>query len=94
MPRINPRERGGRHSRDSMSDFELRKRRRGRFADIKFGKIDYKDERLLRKFITENGKIIPRRVTGVSAKTQRKLSRAIKRARIMALLPFVEEAYK
>ena len=74
--------------------FDKKTRKSGRFADIKLDKIDYKDERLLRKFITERGKIIPRRVTGVSAKTQRRLSRAIKRARIMALLPFVEEAFK
>lgn len=74
--------------------FDNRRKRRGRFADIKLGIIDYKDDKLLRKFITENGKIIPRRVTGVSAKTQRKLCRAIKRARMMALLPFVEEAYR
>jgi small subunit ribosomal protein S18 len=74
--------------------FDKKARKSGRFADIKLDKIDYKDERLLRKFITERGKIIPRRVTGVSAKTQRRLSRAIKRARIMALLPFVEETFK
>ncbi|NIP43203.1 MAG: 30S ribosomal protein S18 [candidate division Zixibacteria bacterium] len=74
--------------------FDKKTRKSGRFADIKLDKIDYKDERLLRKFVTERGKIIPRRVTGVSAKTQRRLSRAIKRARIMALLPFVEETFK
>jgi small subunit ribosomal protein S18 len=77
-----------------MMEFDVRKRRKGRFADIKVDLIDYKDERLLRKFLTENGKMIPRRITGVSAKTQRRLTRAVKRARIMALLPFVEEAYK
>jgi small subunit ribosomal protein S18 len=75
-------------------EFDVRRRRKGRFADIKIDKVDYKDERLLRKFMSENGKIIPRRITGVSAKAQRKLTRAIKRARIMAILPFVEEAYK
>ncbi len=75
-------------------DFGGRRRRAGRFADLKLDKIDYKDERLLRKFTTENGKLIPRRITGVSAKTQRKITRAVKRARLMALLPFVEEAYK
>jgi len=53
--------------------------------------IDYKDVDLLRKFISERGKILPRRVTGTSAKYQRKLTRAIKRARQMALLPFVAE---
>lgn len=51
--------------------------------------IDYKDVDLLRKFISERGKILPRRVTGTSAKYQRKLTVAIKRARQMALLPYV-----
>ncbi|AEN98500.1 30S ribosomal protein S18 [Fructilactobacillus sanfranciscensis TMW 1.1304] len=53
--------------------------------------IDYKDTDLLKRFISERGKILPRRVTGTSAKNQRKLTSAIKRARIMALLPFVVE---
>ena len=53
--------------------------------------IDYKDTDLLRRFISERGKILPRRVTGTSAKNQRKLTTAIKRARIMGLLPFVAE---
>ncbi|ARD48378.1 30S ribosomal protein S18 [Sporosarcina sp. P37] len=53
--------------------------------------IDYKDVDLLKKFISERGKMLPRRVTGTSAKYQRKLTIAIKRARIMALLPFVQE---
>jgi small subunit ribosomal protein S18 len=51
--------------------------------------IDYKDIDLLRKFISEQGKILPRRVTGLTAKQQRQLTQAIKRARILALLPFV-----
>lgn len=50
--------------------------------------IDYKDANKLRKFITEKGKILPRRQTGVCSKHQRELALAIKRARIMALLPF------
>ncbi|GGG28409.1 30S ribosomal protein S18 [Lysinibacillus alkalisoli] len=53
--------------------------------------IDYKDVDLLKKFISERGKILPRRVTGTSAKYQRKLTSAIKMSRIMALLPFVAE---
>jgi small subunit ribosomal protein S18 len=51
--------------------------------------IDYKDVDLLRKFITERGKILPRRITGLTAKQQRDLTTAIKRARIIALLPYV-----
>lgn len=51
--------------------------------------IDFKDTELLKKFISERGKILPRRVTGTSAKYQRMLTTAIKRARHMALLPYV-----
>lgn len=53
--------------------------------------IDYKDVDLLRKFITERGKILPRRITGLTAKQQRDLTTAIKRARILALLPFISQ---
>lgn len=74
--------------------FDRKMRKSGRFADLKLDRIDYKDERLLRKFTTERGKIIPRRVSGVSAKNQRRIKSAIKRARYMAILPFVEETFK
>ena len=53
--------------------------------------IDYKDIETLFQFITERGKILPRRITGVSHNNQKKLTQAIKRARHMALLPFVAE---
>ena len=70
--------------------------RRGRkkvcyFTANKIEHIDFKDVDLLKRFITERGKILPRRITGTSAKYQRKLAIAIKRARHMALLPFVKE---
>lgn len=52
-------------------------------------KVDYKDVATLRKYISERGKILPRRITGTCAKHQRKIAQAIKRARILALLPFV-----
>lgn len=51
--------------------------------------IDYKDIKTLQRFISERGKIVPSRITAVSAKKQRELSRAIKRARNLALLPFI-----
>lgn len=54
-------------------------------------KIDYKDIRLLSKFVTERGKIIPARISATCAKHQRKLSKAIHRARFLALMPFVSE---
>jgi small subunit ribosomal protein S18 len=53
--------------------------------------IDYKDVDLLRRFVSERGKILPRRVTGTSAKYQRQLTTAIKRSRQMALLPYTTE---
>jgi small subunit ribosomal protein S18 len=52
-------------------------------------KIDYKDIDLLKLFITDQGKILPRRATGVTVQQQRKLAKAIKRARILSLFPFV-----
>ena len=54
-------------------------------------KIDYKDGKLLQRFISERGKIVPSRITAVSTKKQRLLANAIKRARFMALLPYVVE---
>ncbi len=61
------------------------------FTVNKITHIDYKDTDLLRKFISERGKILPRRVTGTSAKYQRMLTIAIKRARTIALLPYTTE---
>jgi small subunit ribosomal protein S18 len=51
--------------------------------------VDYKDVRMLKKFVSERGKIIPRRISGTTAKGQRQLAQAIKRARYLALLPYV-----
>lgn len=56
--------------------------------------MDYKDERRLRRFMTDRGKITPRRITGTCARHQRILAAAIKRARIIALVPFVREYYR
>lgn len=53
--------------------------------------IDYKDIELLRKFITERGKLLPRRITGLTSKQQRDLTEAVKRARLVALLPFINK---
>jgi small subunit ribosomal protein S18 len=58
------------------------------FCVTSIGSIDYKDAQTLRKFISSYAKILPRRKTGVCAKHQRKLAKAIKQARFMALLPF------
>ncbi len=70
-------------------EFRSRKRKRCPFVSSGFKDIDYKDINNLSKFITDRGKILPRRITGVSAYFQKRLATAIKRARHMALLPFV-----
>ncbi len=61
-------------------------------GDIEY--IDYKDTDLLLRFVNEQGKILPRRITGITAKQQRQLTRAIKRARHMALIPFVSDTVR
>ncbi|GFN22900.1 MAG: 30S ribosomal protein S18 [Thermoanaerobacteraceae bacterium] len=73
-----------------------RDRKRGRkrvcsFCVDKIDYIDYKDVNRLRKYMSERGKIIPRRISGNCARHQRQLTRAIKRARMVALLPFTAE---
>ncbi len=74
------------------TDPKMRKKKRCPFQAADFKDIDYKDIDTLSKFITERGKILPRRITGVSAYFQRRLAKAIKRARHVALLPFVAES--
>lgn len=59
------------------------------FSGPKAPKIDFKDVKLLSRFVSERGKIVPRRITAVSTKKQRELAQAIKRARNIALLPFI-----
>ncbi len=73
--------------------FNKRRKRKKvcRFCEDKVTHIDYKDTKKLTRYLTERGKILPRRVTGTCAKHQRALTSAIKRARIVALLPFVKE---
>ncbi len=76
-----------------------KKRRQGKQKVCYFSKtgmvaVDYKDSEFLRRFITERGKIAPRRNTGTTGKYQRLLAIAIKRARHLALLPYVKEYYR
>jgi small subunit ribosomal protein S18 len=66
-----------------------RRRKTCPFSGSAAPKIDYKDVRLLGRYISERGKIVPSRITAVSAKKQRELARAIKRARFLGLLPYV-----
>ncbi len=67
----------------------FRRRKSCPFSGPNAPTIDYKDVRLLQRFISERGKIVPSRITAVSAKKQRELARAIKRARYLGLLPYV-----
>jgi small subunit ribosomal protein S18 len=79
------------------SDFPFESRgkrrtpRRCPFMAAGWKKIDYKDIDTLKRFITERGKILPRRITGISAHFQRQLGKAVKEARYIGLLPFVAE---
>ena len=66
-----------------------RRRKTCPFSGDKAPKIDYKDVRLLQRFISERGKIVPSRITAVSTKRQRELAQAIKRARFLGLLPYL-----
>ena len=92
MNREQPRrDRRGQNSKDNT---QLRKKRNCRFCEGDEQYIDYKDEKKLHRFVTEQGKIIPKRITGTCAKHQRQLVQAIKRARHLALLPFVSETIR
>jgi small subunit ribosomal protein S18 len=67
----------------------FRRRKSCPFSGDNAPKIDYKDVKLLQRFVSERGKIVPSRITAVSAKKQRELAQAIKRARFLGLLPYV-----
>lgn len=71
--------------------FRKRRKRRCYFTENKIKYIDFKDFELLKRFISDRGKILPRRVTGTKSNYQAELAVAIKRARHMALLPFIKE---
>lgn len=73
---------------------EKRQKKYCRFKKMGIKYIDYKDADFLKKFLNEQGKMLPRRITGNSLKFQRKVSDAIKRARQMALLPYVTDLMK
>jgi small subunit ribosomal protein S18 len=73
---------------------EVRKKKYCRFKKAGIKYVDYKDPEFLKKFLNEQGKILPRRLTGTSLKFQRKVSQAIKRARSLALLPYVTDLLK
>lgn len=69
----------------------MRRKKVCQFCADKTAEIDYKDVELLKKYVTERGKILPKRITGTCAIHQREITKAIKRARIVALLPYTAE---
>ena len=73
---------------------QFRRRKFCRFTAEKTVEIDYKDIEMLKGYITESGKIVPSRITGTSARYQRQLSAAIKRARFLSLLPYTDQHFK
>ena len=73
---------------------EVRKKKYGRFKKPGIKYVDYKDAEFLKKFLNEQAKILPRRLTGTSLKFQRKVAQAVKRARHLALLPYVTDLLK
>ncbi|WP_416438254.1 30S ribosomal protein S18 [Phnomibacter sp. MR] len=73
---------------------EKRQKKYCRFKKMGIRYVDYKDAEFLKKFLNEQGKMLPRRITGNSLKFQRKVSDAIKRARQMSLLPYVTDLMK
>ncbi|MAX79634.1 MAG: 30S ribosomal protein S18 [Crocinitomicaceae bacterium] len=75
-------------------NIEVKKEKYCRFRKAGIKYIDYKDSKFLLKFVNEQGKILPRRVTGTSVKYQRKVARAVKRARHLAILPYVGDMLK
>lgn len=73
---------------------EVKKKKYCRFKKNRIRYIDYKDPEFLKKFLNEQGKILPRRLTGTSLKYQRKVAQAVKRARHLSLLPYVVDMFK
>ena len=73
---------------------EVRQKKYCRFKKMGIKYIDYKDPEFLKKFVNEQGKLLPRRITGNSMKFQRKVAQAVKKARQMAILPFVTDLLK
>ena len=73
---------------------DVKKKKYCRFKKNRIKFIDYKDPEFLKKFLNEQGKILPRRITGTSLKYQRKVAQAVKRARHLSLLPYVVDMFK
>ena len=88
-PRGGPSRGGSGESRGRRQPSFSRRRKSCPFAGSNAPKLDYKDPKLLSRFTSERGKIVPSRITAVSAKKQRELAKAIKKARFLALIPYL-----
>lgn len=73
---------------------DIKKKKYCRFKKAGIKYVDYKDAEFLKKFLNEQGKLLPRRLTGTSQKYQKKVATAVKRARHLAMLPFVTDMFK
>ena len=73
---------------------DVKKKKYCRFKKLGIKYVDYKDGEFLKKFLNEQGKLLPRRITGTSLKFQRRVAQAVKRARHLALLPYVTDLMK
>ncbi len=82
---------GGPPRKGGKKKFFVRRKRVCKFTVEKIGYIDFKDVKILSQFVPERAKILPRRISGTSAFYQRKLARAIKRARYLGMLPYVAD---
>ena len=89
MARVSDKQKDDKNKRSSRNNL-FKRRKFCRFTVDKIKEVDYKDVNILKEFITENGKLIPARITGTKTHYQRQLSTAIKRARYLALLPYTD----
>ena len=93
-PRSNGRNASGSNGNSAFGKNQEQRKKYCRFKKSGIKYIDYKDPNFLLKFVNEQGKLLPRRLTGTSAKFQRKVGQAVKRARHLALLSYVADALK
>jgi small subunit ribosomal protein S18 len=95
--RKNKREEASQYKTMQMQNQKKQEQRKKKIDPLKsrgIKYIDYKDTRLLARFVNEQGKILPSRITGISSKMQRQMTEAIKRARHLALMPYVSEEFR
>ncbi len=89
MARLADKKKDDKNKRSSRNNL-FKRRKFCRFTVDKIAEVDYKDVNILKEFISENGKLIPARITGTKTRYQRQLSAAVKRARFLALMPYTD----